>query len=33
MTIFNFKDEEALGKVASVDTTNIIVDVENIDQL
>ena len=30
---FNFKDEEALGKVASVDTTNIIVDVENIDQL
>lgn len=33
MPIFNFKDEEALGKVASVDTTNVIVDVENIDQL
>jgi hypothetical protein len=33
MAIFNFKDEEALGKVASVDTTNVIVEVENIDQL
>lgn len=33
MSIFNFKDEEALGKVASVDTTNVIVDVENVDQL
>ncbi len=33
MAIFNFKDEEALGKVASVDTTNVIVDVENVDQL
>lgn len=33
MPIFNFRDEEALGKVASVDTTNVIVDVENIDQL
>ena len=33
MPIFNFKDEEALGKVASVDTTNVIVDVENVDQL
>jgi hypothetical protein len=33
MPIFKFKDEEALGKVASVDTTNVIVDVENIDQL
>jgi DNA helicase HerA-like ATPase len=33
MPIFNFKDEDALGKVASVDTTNVIVDVENIDQL
>jgi DNA helicase HerA-like ATPase len=33
MPIFNFKDEEALGKVASVDTTNVIVEVDNIDQL
>lgn len=33
MPIFNFKDEEALGKVASVDTTNVIVDVENIAHL
>ena len=33
MSIFNFKDEEALGKVASVDTTNVIVDVDNVDQL
>lgn len=33
MPIFNFKDEEALGKVSSVDTTNVIVDVENVDQL
>jgi len=33
MPIFNFKDEEALGKVASVDTANVIVEVENVDQL
>lgn len=33
MSIFNFKDEEALGKVASVDTTNVIVEVENVEQL
>lgn len=33
MPIFNFKDEEALGKVTSVDTTNVIVDVANVDQL
>lgn len=33
MPIFTFKDEAALGKVASVDTTNVVVDVENIDQL
>ena len=33
MPIFNFKDEDALGKVTSVDTTNVIVDVENVDQL
>lgn len=33
MPIFNFKDEEALGKVASVDTTNVIVEVENLDKL
>ena len=33
MPIFNFKDKDALGKVASVDTTNVIVDVENVDQL
>lgn len=30
MPIFNFRDEDALGKVASVDTTNVIVDVNNI---
>ncbi|MFM4966994.1 MULTISPECIES: ATP-binding protein [Aeromonas] len=33
MPIFNFKDEDALGKVASVDTTNVIIDVENVDKL
>ncbi|WP_374090324.1 ATP-binding protein [Methylomicrobium lacus] len=33
MPIFNFKDEEALGKVTSVDTTNVFVDVENVEQL
>lgn len=33
MPIFNFKDEEALGRVASVDTANVIVDVENVDHL
>lgn len=33
MPIFNFRDDDALGKVASVDTTNVIVDVENVDQL
>lgn len=33
MPIFNFKDKEALGKVTSVDTTNVIVDVANVDQL
>ncbi|MGV0953824.1 MAG: ATP-binding protein [Fluviibacter sp.] len=33
MPIFNFKDEEALGKVASVDTSNVIVEVENADKL
>lgn len=33
MPIFTFEDEEALGKVASVDTTTVIVDVGNIDQL
>lgn len=33
MPIFKFKDEEALGKVASVDTANVIVEVENVDQL
>lgn len=33
MPIFHFKDEDALGKVASVDTANVIVHVENIEQL
>lgn len=33
MTIFNFRDKDALGKVTSVDTTNVIVEVENIDYL
>lgn len=33
MPIFTFEDEEALGKVASVDTTTVIVDVGNVDQL
>jgi len=33
MPIFNFKDDDALGKVASVDTTNVIVDVENVTHL
>lgn len=33
MPIFRFKDDEALGKVGFVDTTNVIVDVEDVDQL
>lgn len=33
MTVFLFNDEDALGKVASVDTSNVIVQVDNIDQL
>lgn len=33
MPIFDFRDEDALGKVASVDTANVIVDVGNVDQL
>lgn len=33
MTLFNFSDNDALGKVASVDTTNVVVEVGNIDQL
>jgi len=33
MPIFNFKDEDALGKVASVDTTNVVIEVENVEQL
>lgn len=33
MTIFNFSDSDALGKVASVDTTNVIVEVGNLEQL
>ena len=33
MTIFNFDDAAALGKVISVDTTNVIVEVGNVDQL
>jgi len=33
MPIFNFDDNEALGKVAAVDTTNVVVDVENVEQL
>ncbi len=33
MPIFNFQDNEALGKVASVDTTNVVIDVENVELL
>ncbi len=33
MGIFNFKDEEALGRVASVDTVTVIVSVEDPEQL
>lgn len=33
MPIFNFKDDEALGNVAAVDTTNVLIDVENVEQL
>lgn len=33
MPIFNFEDGDALGRVASVDTTNVIVDVQNVDHL
>ncbi len=33
MPIFNFNDDDALGKVVSVDTAIIIIGVENIDQL
>lgn len=33
MSVFDFKDEDALGKVAYVDTSSVIVDVENIEHL
>ncbi|EJF7710453.1 ATP-binding protein [Providencia sp. PROV230] len=33
MAIFNFDDDEALGKVASVDTTTVIIDVGDVEQL
>lgn len=33
MPIFNFSDTDSLGKVISVDTTSVIVEVDNIDQL
>lgn len=33
MPIFNFQDNEALGKVVTVDTSNVIVEVVNIEQL
>lgn len=33
MRIFNFHDEDALGKVASVDTTTVIVEVDNVELL
>lgn len=33
MAIFNYEDDEALGSVASVDTTNVVIDVENIEKL
>lgn len=33
MTIFNFKDDDALGTVSSVDTATVIVAVEDSEQL
>lgn len=33
MPIFEYKDEEALGQVMSVDTSTVIVDVQDLDQL
>ncbi|SER27447.1 hypothetical protein SAMN04244573_03261 [Azotobacter beijerinckii] len=33
MSIFSFKDEDSLGKAASIDTANVVVDVENVDRL
>ena len=33
MTIFNFNDDEALGKVASVDTATVVVEVADSEQL
>jgi hypothetical protein pcarbP_08009 len=33
MSVFDFKDEDALGKVAYVDTSSVVVDVENIENL
>ncbi|CAE6850496.1 hypothetical protein CFBP6600_40750 [Xanthomonas arboricola pv. corylina] len=33
MAIFDFTDEDALGRVASVDTANVIVEVGNVEQL
>lgn len=33
MPIFKFNDDEALGKVASVDTTNVLVEVDNVELL
>lgn len=33
MTIFNFNDDEALGKVASVDTATVVVEIDDAEQL
>lgn len=33
MSVFDFKDDDALGKVAYVDTSSVVVDVENIEHL
>ena len=33
MSIFNYDDDDALGKVSSVDTSTVVVEVENLEQL
>ncbi len=33
MTIFNFSDSDALGKVSSVDTSTVIIDIDDCEKL
>lgn len=33
MTVFTFSDEQALGHVISVDTANVVIDVDDVEKL